>query len=94
MLYANTKFLHKLGYFSNSEVEGQHISKFIDEKDREWFDPIWNRLSEGGKHYEGYMKHVSKEGQDLWAMSTYTCVRKDDGAVEKILFLAIDNTDQ
>lgn len=94
LLYANTKFLHKLGYFSNSEVEGQHISKFIDEKDREWFDPIWNRLSEGGKHYEGYMKHVSKEGQDLWTMSTYTCVRKDDGEVEKILFLAIDNTEQ
>jgi len=94
MLYANTKFLHKLGYFSNSEVEGQHISKFIDEKDREWFDPIWNRLSEGGKHYEGYMKHVSKEGQDLWAMSTYTCVRKDDGSVDKVLFLAIDNTER
>jgi PAS domain S-box-containing protein len=94
LLYANTKFLHKLGYFSNSEVEGQHISKFIDQKDREWFDPIWNRLSEGGKHYEGYMKHVSKEGQDLWTMSTYTCVRKDDGSVEKILFLAIDNTEQ
>lgn len=94
LLYANTKFLHKLGYFSNSEVEGQHISKFIDQKDREWFDPIWSRLSEGGKHYEGYMKHVSKEGQDLWTMSTYTCVRKDDGSVEKILFLAIDNTEQ
>lgn len=94
LLYANTKFLHKLGYFSNSEVEGQHISKFIDEKDREWFDPIWSRLAEGGKHYEGYMKHVSKEGQDLWTMSTYTCVRKDDGSVEKILFLAIDNTEQ
>jgi PAS domain S-box-containing protein len=94
LLYANTKFLHKLGYFSNAEVEGQHISKFIDQKDREWFDPIWNRLSEGGKHYEGYMKHISKEGQDLWAMSTYTCVRRDDGSVEKILFLAIDNTEQ
>lgn len=94
LLYANTKFLHKLGYFSNAEVEGQHISKFVDEKDREWFDPIWNRLSEGGKHYEGYMKHITKTGQDLWTMATYTCVRKDDGTVDKILFLAIDNTEQ
>lgn len=94
LLYANTLFLHKLGYFSNSEVEGQHISKFIDKKDREWFDPIWKRLSEGGKHYEGDMKHVTKEGQDFWTMSTYTCVRKDDGSVEKILFLAIDTTEQ
>jgi len=94
LLYANTKFLHKLGYFSNAEVEGQQISKFLDEKDREWFDPIWKRLSEGGKHYEGYMKHVTKAGQDLWTMATYTCVRKDDGNVDKILFLAIDNTEQ
>ena len=94
LIYANTKFMHKLGYFSNSEVEGQHISKFIDNKDREWFDPIWKRLAEGGKHYEGYMKHVSKLGQDLWTMATYTCVRKDDGNVDKILFLAIDNTEQ
>jgi PAS domain S-box-containing protein len=94
LIYANTKFLHKLGYFSNAEVEGQHISKFVDEKDREWFDPIWNRLSEGGKHYEGYMKHVTRTGQDLWTMATYTCVRKDDGSVDKILFIAIDNTEQ
>ena len=94
LIYANTKFLHKLGYFSNAEVEGRHISKFLDAKDREWFDPIWDRLAEGGKHYEGYMKHVTKTGQDLWTMATYTCVRKDDGSVEKILFLAIDNTEQ
>ncbi|MFC2116472.1 PAS domain-containing protein, partial [Bacteroidota bacterium] len=93
LIYANTKFLHKLGYFSNAEVEGQHISKFIDKKDREWFDPIWKRLAEGGKHYEGYMKHVSKLGQDLWTLATYTCVRKEDGNVDKVLFLAIDNTE-
>ncbi len=94
LIYANTKFMHKLGYFSNAEVEGQHISKFVDEKDREWFDPIWTRISEGGQHYEGYMKHVTKQGQDLWTMATYTCVRKDDGSVDKILCLAIDNTEQ
>ena len=91
--YANTKFLRKLGYFSNSEVEGKHISMFLDDKDREWFDEIWKRLSEGGKHYEGYMKHMTKTGQDLWTMATYTCVRKDDGSVDKILFLAIDTTE-
>ncbi len=94
LIYANTKFLHMLGYFSNAEVEGQPISIFLDEKDREWFDPIWKRISEGGQHYEGYMKHITKTGQDLWTMATYTCVRKDDGTVDKILFLAIDTTEQ
>lgn len=94
LLYANTKFLKKLGYESNSEVEGRHISIFINEKDREWFDPIWESLAKGGKHFEGDMKHVTKQGRDLWTMSTYTCMRNEDGSVEKILFLAIDTTEQ
>lgn len=94
LLYANTKFLKKLGYTSNSEVEGQHISIFINEKDKDWFFEIWDTLSKGGKHFEGDMKHVTKQGQDLWTMATYTCVRRDDSSVEKILFLAIDTTEQ
>ena len=94
LLYANTKFLKKLGYSGNKEVEGKHISMFINNKDREWFDEIWKKLAGGGKHFEGYMKHITKMGQDLWTMATYTCVRQEDGSVEKILFLAIDTTEQ
>jgi PAS domain S-box-containing protein len=93
LIYANTKFLTKLGYINNSEVEGKHISTFINLKDRVWFDPIWEGLSGGGRHFEGDMKHVTKTGQDLWTIATYTCMRRDDGSVEKILFLAIDTTD-
>jgi PAS domain S-box-containing protein len=94
LLYANTKFLKKLGYSGNREVEGRHISLFIHEKDRNWFNEIWMGLGKGGKHFEGYMKHITKQGQDLWTMATYTCIRHDDGSVEKILFLAIDTTEQ
>jgi PAS domain S-box-containing protein len=93
LLYANTKFLRKLGYSGNREVEGRHISLFINDKDRVWFNEIWNGLSKGGKHFEGYMKHITKQGQDLWTMATYTSIRRDDGSVEKILFLAIDTTE-
>lgn len=94
LIYANTRFLKKLGYSGNREVDGKHISMFINNKDRAWFDSIWARLSKGGRHYEGYMKHETKLGQDLWTMATYTCERHDDGSVEKILFLAIDSTEQ
>lgn len=93
LLYANTKFLKKLGYSGNREVEGRHISLFIHEKDRVWFNEIWESLAKGGKHFEGYMKHITKQGLDLWTMATYTSVRKDDGSVERILFLAIDTTE-
>ncbi|HRX68685.1 MAG TPA: PAS domain S-box protein, partial [Tenuifilaceae bacterium] len=94
LLYANTKFLQKLEYTSNSEVEGKHISMFINKKDREWFDEIWESLAEGGHHFEGDMKHVTRSGKDLWTIATYTCVRNSYGGVEKILFLAIDTTEQ
>jgi len=94
LIYANTRFLRKMGYSGNREVEGKHISLFIHEKDREWFNNLWGRLAKGGQHYEGYMKHITKQGQDLWTMATYTCVRKEEGMVEKILFLALDTTEQ
>ncbi len=94
LLYANTKFLKKMGYEKNSDVEGQNISMFVNEKDQEWFNKIWNSLAKGGKHFEGDMKHVTKQGRDLWTMSSYTCMRKDDGEVDKILFLAMDTTEQ
>ena len=94
LLYANTKFLKKLGYSSNSEVEGHHISIFIGDKDKVWFNEIWDELAKGGKHFEGYMKHITKSGKDLWTMATYTCVRNSMQGVEKILFLSIDTTEQ
>jgi len=94
LIYANTRLLRKLGYSGNREVEGKHISMFIHTSDQEWFSGMWNKLSKGGAHFEGYMRHVTKMGLDLWTMATYTCMRKDDGEVEKILFLAIDYTTQ
>ncbi len=93
LLYANTKFLDKLGYKSNREVEGKPISMFINEKDKVWFDDLWNRLKTGGHHFEGDMKHVSKQGTDVWTMATYVSVRDQEGNPEKILFLGIDTTE-
>ena len=50
---------------------------------KDWFNEKWDDLSRGGKHFEGYMKHITKSGKDLWTMSTYTCVRTPEGGVEK-----------
>jgi PAS domain S-box-containing protein len=94
LIYANTKFLHKLEYSSNSEVEGKHISMFISKKDEEWFKRQWTALATGGRHYEGYMKHITKNEKDLWTMATYTCIRNEDGNVDRILFLGLDTTEQ
>jgi PAS domain S-box-containing protein len=94
LIYANTNFLHKLEYSSNSEVEGKHISMFVSKKDEDWFKRMWNLLAAGGRHYEGYMKHVTKNDKDLWTMATYTCIRDENDDVERILFLGLDTTEQ
>jgi PAS domain S-box-containing protein len=93
LIYANTKFLKKLEYKMSEEVEGRHVSEFIDKKDREWFSEIWKSLAKGGRHYEGYMKHITKTGKNLWTIATYTCIRHEDNEVDKILFLALDTTE-
>jgi PAS domain S-box-containing protein len=94
LLYANTRFLNKLGYSSSTEVEGRHVSMFVHQKDQEWFNEIWDSLARGGKHFEGDMKHITKQGKDFWSMATYTCVRNRMSGVDKILFLGIDTTEQ
>lgn len=92
--YANTKFLEKMGYKGNQEVENRHINMFISKKDQEWFAKIWDALAAGGKHFENYMKHITKQGTEIWTMATYTCVRNADGTINKILFLALDTTEE
>lgn len=90
--YANMNFIEILSYDGNSEVEGSHFSKFFDEKDMPKIDSIWDELVQGGKHYKGDMKHVSKFGRDVWIMSTYACIRDEDGVVVSISFIGIDIT--
>jgi len=94
LLYANTNFIFKLEYFSNSEVEAKPIYQFINPKDRASFSETWEILAKGGMHVEGEIKLMTKSGKDLWTMATYTCVRRSDDSVERILFLAIDITQQ
>lgn len=93
LTYANTLFLRKLGYAANSDVEGKSVTTFILPSDHQWFDGIWKRLSKGGRHYEGYMRHQTKTGQEIWTMATYTCMRKESGEIDRILFLALDSTE-
>lgn len=89
---ANAKFLQKLEYNDIREVEGKHISLFINRKDREWFDSLWAGVASGGRHFEGDLKHVTRSGKDLWTIATYSCIQNQHGVVERVLFLAIDTT--
>jgi PAS domain S-box-containing protein len=93
LIYANNKFINKLGYAEYAEVDGKNVTIFINAKDRDWFDNIWDSLKNGSEHFEGDTKLQTRQGKDLWTMATFTCIKKN-GMVERILFLAIDTTDQ
>lgn len=92
LLYANQNFLNKLEYSSKKEIEGQNISMFINEEDKEWFDDLWSRLIKGIEFFEGDIKHVTKSGNDLWLIATYVVVKDKKGTISKLLFLAFDMT--
>ena len=66
---------------------------FINKKDLEGFDSTWDSLIHGSSHFEGDVKLQTQQGKDLWTMATFTCVKKNN-TVERVLFLAIDTTDQ
>lgn len=93
LIYANNKFIQKLGYTDSKDVDGKPISMFINKKDRETFDTTWNSLVNETSHFEGDVKLETKQGKDLWTMATLTCLQKNN-SVERVLFLAIDTTDQ
>ncbi len=92
LIYANTKFVKKMGYKFSSEIYKKKIFHFIDRKDRIWFDEIWDRIANGGKHFDGDMKHLTKNKKEIWTMATYVCIRDTNSKVEKILFLGVDIT--
>lgn len=94
LIYSNTKFIEKLGYDNSSELEGKNILEFIDKNDKNNFKKIWETLAEGGKHFEGDMKLLKKNGEDLWMLATFVCKRNALGKIEGILFLATDITDK
>lgn len=93
LIYANNKFIQKLGFSDYMDVEGKHISLFINKKDREWFDSIWDALIQNSEYFEGDVKLLTKQNKDLWTLATFTCLKKYN-TVDRILFLAIDTTDQ
>lgn len=92
ILYANVKLLEKMGY-TFAEVEGRSFAMFVQDKDMPDFEASWRKLVEGGKHYEQEVEYKTKTGK-IWLLATYTPVRDRSGRVVKILYLAIDITNE
>jgi len=92
LLFANRKFINLFEYKSNSEIQNESISKFINPDEVNWFENVSKDII-NNKHYEGLLKHITKTGKDLWIKSSYIGLQNDKRKVEKILFLGIDASD-
>jgi len=84
--YANSKFLDIMQY-STDEIRGRHVSLLFNPADWHDFDEVWNRIINGGRHYEGELNITTKSGTS-WQFATFTPMRDKDGNVFKILYLA------
>ena len=92
LLYANPKFLQKLEYSSEGEVIDKHISFFFSPKDREMVEKLWEKIVQSDEPVEGDIKLYTRNGKDLWTIAAYTSIKDQQGQIERILFLAIDTT--
>lgn len=94
LIAANANFVKKLGYSSFSEIEGKNINLFISPDDKEWFDTIWIKIIRTREFFEGEIRHLSKNGKDLWMMAIFSQVYSKLEELKSILFLAIDSGNQ
>ncbi len=92
LLFANEKHRNTLGY-NYEDVLGKSIFIFIPEEEKEEFAKLWEEVA-GGALKQVQVKRKTATGQDLWLLNQYTPIRDEQGNITKILYLAIDVTEQ
>jgi len=90
---ANEIHANVLGY-DKEKMVGKSILEFIEEDKREDFMEFWKEIAEG-KFKELTVKRINKStGKYIWLINQYNPIVDKNGNVNKILYLAIDITDQ
>lgn len=91
---ANSLFISKFEYGKDTAIEGRHILDFISEDNRIGFREVLDKLLRKDEPYKGYIKHVTRTGKDLWTIASVSTSRNDDPSLDKIMFLAIDISEE
>lgn len=89
LVYGNVKFLDSFGYKSK-EANGLHVTLFFPEEYRAEFQYKWNALLDGSRHIEEHCDHITKDGNQIKLLSTFTVVKDVNGDAQKILYLGLD----
>ena len=91
---ANAIFYTMFEYANDQNMHGKHIQELISEDFRTDFNVHWKKLITEGTPFKGYLKHTTRTGKDLWTMSSLSCHKNDSGVIEKIIYLALDATEE
>jgi methyl-accepting chemotaxis protein len=93
ILNANTIFLDAMGYKLN-EVKGEHHSMFVDPgyaRSQE-YKKFWVDLR-AGKSQSGEFSRITKNGNVVWILASYTAVADEKGKIIKVIKLATNITE-
>jgi len=93
LVSANDKHITTMGY-DFEKTKGKNIKSFIPKEEEEVFNKVWSRVQQG-EMQQITVKRVSQTtGRNIWLLNQYTPIRDGKGKVLKILYLAIDITEQ
>ncbi len=93
LLSANNKHIETLGYDFN-ERKGKNILTFIQDEEKESFKKLWKSVCDGNLHQIPVKRKSAKTGKDLWLLNQYTPIRDASGNTLKVLYMAIDISEQ
>lgn len=82
-----------LGY-EIEEMKGKNILEFIKNEEKEEFLKIWNNVRKGSLEQITVKRQNFLTGDDIWLLNQYTPIENEDGEIIKVLYLAIDITEQ
>ncbi len=92
LIFANDNFLNLLGYKDYIEVANKHVTQFLDESDRAFFDNHWNEFLEKSTVFDGDLRFVTRDDQQRWFSVSFIGIKGNDDEVFKVLLLGLDRT--
>lgn len=88
---SNKKFADTTG-LHGKEYIGRNFRLFLQEKERERFEPRWNEVLQG-KTNEGNMEWSTLQGKEVWLRTIFSPVQDSEGKLTRVYFIATDITE-
>ncbi len=94
-IFINANEIHQLTLGYNMEkMKGKNILEFIKDEEKNEFLKIWNNVRKGSLEQLTVKRQNIQTGEDIWLLNQYTPIEDETGKIIRILYLAIDITEQ